>query len=80
MQALKVAQQGDGLQGAVLLQKGKDVALPITLEGIGHRAPVNDLAVRGERRIGIEPSGRALAEPGAGGRRALTVLLEVGHV
>jgi len=78
-QALKVAQQGDGLQGAVLLQQGKEVILPIAFEGIGHRAAVNGLAVRGRGRVGIEPAGRALAEPGARRRCALSMLVEVGR-
>jgi len=45
MRALKVAQQGDRLQRAVLHQQGKKVVLPIVFKGIGNRAPVDDLAM-----------------------------------
>jgi hypothetical protein len=74
---LKVAQQGDGLQSTVLLKQGKKVRLAITFKGIGHRAPVNDLALRRRCRVGIETPRSPLAEPGTGGRGALTVGLQV---
>jgi len=45
MRDLKMTQQGDGLQGAVLFQKRKKIVLPIAFKGIGHRAPMSDLAL-----------------------------------
>ncbi len=75
MLALKMAQQRDGLQRAVILKQRKEVILPIAFKGIGHRAPVNDIAVRGKRRVDIEASRGSLAEPGTGGRSALAVFL-----
>src|SRR5690554_785448 len=38
MLALKVTQQGDGLQRAVLLKQGEKVVLPETFKRVGHRA------------------------------------------
>jgi len=51
MRALKVAQQGDCLQRAVLHQQGKKLGLPIVFKGIGHRAPMNDLTMRRRCRV-----------------------------
>jgi len=78
--ALKMTQQGDGLQRAVLLKQGEKVVLPKTFKRVGHRASMKDLALRRRCRVGIETSGSPFAEPGAGGRCALTVVLEVGHI
>ena len=58
MRALKVAQQNDRLQRAVLLQQGKKVVLPIVFQGIGYRAPAGDLAMRRRCRVGIEAQNR----------------------
>ena len=77
MLALKMAQQRDGLQRAVILKQREEVILPIAFEGIGHRAPVNDIAVGRKRRVDIEASRGSLAEPGTGGRGSLTMGLEV---
>ena len=80
MLALKMAQQSDRLQRAVGQKQRQKVGLPIAFKGIGHCASVNDLALRRRGRVRIETPGASLAEPGAGGRCALTVVLEVGHV
>ncbi len=80
MLALKMAQQSDRLQRAVGQKQRQKVGLPIAFKGIGHCASVNDLALRRRGRVRIETPGAPLAEPGAGGRCALTVVLEVGHV
>jgi len=76
----EVAQQGDRPARAVLLKQRKKIA-PNSLQGIGNRAPVDDLAMRRRYRVGIEASGGSFAEPGArASRRALTVIFEVGHI
>jgi hypothetical protein len=80
MLALKMTQQGDGLQRAVILKQGKKVVLPIAFKGISHGAPAGDPAVRRRCRVGIEAPGGPFAEPGAGSRCALTMVLEVGHI
>jgi len=80
VQTLKVAQQGDGLQRAVILKQAEEIVFPVAFKGIGYRAPVNDLAVRGISRIDIKAARRPLTESGTGGRSALAVALEAGHV
>ena len=77
MQTLKMAQQGDGLKGAVLLQQRKQVDFPISCKRVRDGAPMRDLAVGRQCRIGVKASGSAFAEPGSGGRGSLTVGLEV---
>jgi len=68
------------MAATVMALSGKKVVLPIALKGIAHGAPVNDLALRRRCRIGIEAPGGPFAEPGAGSRCALTMILEVGHI
>ncbi len=77
MLTLKMAQQGDGLQGTVLLKQRKQISFPISFKGVGHGAAMRDLAVGWQRWIGVKTPGSAFAEPGAGGRSSLTVGLEV---
>ena len=77
MQTLQMAQQGDRLKGAVLRQQGKQIGLPISFKRVRDGAAMRGLAVGWQRRIGVNAAGSARAEPGAGGRGALTVGLEV---
>ena len=74
MLALQMAQQGDGLQRAVFLQKREKVALLIVFKGISHRAPVNNLSLRRRCQVGTEASGSPFAVPGADRRCALTMV------
>jgi len=62
------------------LPAGEKVFLPVAIERIAHRAPMSDLALQrvvgsASKRLAV----RALNQ-GAGSRRALTVILKVGHV
>jgi len=80
MQALKVAQQGDGLKRGVVLQQGEKVVLPVAFKRVHHRASMRNFAAGRQRRIGIETPGTAFTEPGAGGRGSLAVVLKIGHI
>ena len=77
MQALQMAQQGDGLKGAVLGQQREQVGFPIAFKRVRDGAAMRDLAVGWQRRIGVNAAGGAFAEPGTGGRGSLTMGLEV---
>ena len=74
---MQMAQQGDGLKGAVLRQQREQVGFPISFKRVRDSAAMRDLAVGWQRGVGVNATGGAFAEPGAGGCGSLTVGLEV---
>jgi len=77
VQTLKMAQQGDGLKGTVLLKQRKQVGFPISFKRVCYGAPMRDVAVGRQCRIGVKTPGSAFAEPGTGGCGSLTMGLKV---
>ena len=58
VQTLKMAQQGDGQKGAVARKQRKQVAIPVSFKRVRDGAPMRNLAVGWQRRIGIETRNR----------------------
>ena len=72
-----MAQMGDRLQGAVLRQQRKQIGFPTPFKRVSVNAPMRDLAVGRQRRVSVNASGTAFAEPGPSGCASLTAGLDV---